>query len=201
MPYSITPLTPVMKPSLKEIIADIADILVTIDSSQKPYKNYSPGVGPYSESLLVEEIKTSMNKGKYRNQASTQRTPDLLIQGKWAIEFKLVRPYGDNGREAENWSVNLLHPYKGNHSSLGDSLKLIAMNTDEKKAIVAICYEHTPPRIPVKALLDSFELIADKIMGISLSERLIETRKGLIHPVHQQLSVVAWEVFGYKNSP
>jgi len=199
MSYSITPLSPVIKPTLKEVIADIADILVKIDASRKPYKEYNPGVGPYSESLLVEEIMNNMNNGKYRNQVSVQRTPDLLIKGKWAIEFKLVRPFGDNGKEAENWSVNLLHPYKGNHSSLGDCLKLISLNTDEKKAVVAICYEHTPPIIPVAPLLDSFELIADKVMGISLSERIIETRKNLIHPVHQQLSVVGWEVFGSKN--
>lgn len=199
MSYSISPLTPVIKPALREVVVDIADILVTVDSSKNPYKNYKPGVGPYSESVLVEEIKNHMNKGKYRNQASTQRTPDLLIREKWAIEFKLARPYGDNGREAENWSVNLLHPYEGNQSLLGDCLKLIPLNIVEKKAVVAICYEHTPPRISVEPLLDSFELLADKLKGISLSERISETRKGLIHPVHQQLSVVAWEVFGYKK--
>jgi hypothetical protein len=198
MHYSITPLSPIIKPSLREVIVDIADALVTLDASQKMYKTYKPGVGPYSESVLVEEIKNSMNAGKYRTLVTTQRTPDLLIKGKWAIEFKLVRPFGDNGKEAENWSVNLLHPYKGNQSSLGDCLKLSSLKIDEKKAIIAICYEHTPPRIPVAPLLDSFELIAEKVMGISLSERVVETRKDLIHPVHQQLSVVGWEVFGVK---
>src|SRR6058998_405930 len=33
-------------------------------------------------------------------------------------------PFGDNGKEAENWSVNLLHPYEGNVSTIGDCCKL-----------------------------------------------------------------------------
>jgi len=43
-----------------------------------------------------------------------------------ALEFKIARPFGDNGKEAENWSVNLPHPYAGNVSVIGDCLKLLA---------------------------------------------------------------------------
>jgi hypothetical protein len=43
----------------------------------------------------------------YAGAVRTKRTPDLLIPGAWALEFKLARPFGDNGKEAENWSVNL----------------------------------------------------------------------------------------------
>jgi hypothetical protein len=49
---------------------------------------------------------------------------DLLITGAWALEFKLARSYGDNGKDEENWSVNLLHPYEGNTSASGNCLKL-----------------------------------------------------------------------------
>jgi len=47
-----------------------------------------------------------------------------LIKGLWVIEVKIARPFGDNGKEAEAWSVNLLHPYAGNTSIIGDCLKL-----------------------------------------------------------------------------
>jgi len=40
----------------------------------------------------------------YRGKVATRRTPDVLITGHWALEFKLARPFGDNGRQAENWS-------------------------------------------------------------------------------------------------
>ena len=49
----------------------------------------------------------------YNGKIETRRNPDFLIKGFWAIEVKLARPYGDNDKEAENWSVNLLHPYEG----------------------------------------------------------------------------------------
>ena len=93
-----------------------------------------------------------------------KRTPDLLIKGLWALEFKIVRPFGDNGWEAENWSMNLLYPYKGNVSALGDSYKVLSLNSSEKKTVVTVCYEHNPLIISVEPLLDSFELIAGKVM-------------------------------------
>lgn len=51
-------------------------------------------------------------------------TCDIVIPGFWAIEFKLIRPYGDNGKIAEHCSENALHPYPGIISSIGDYLKL-----------------------------------------------------------------------------
>ena len=68
----------------------------------------------------------------------------MLIRSSWAVEFKLVRPFGDNGKEAENWSVNLLHPYQGNVSAIGDCLKLKCLECVERKAVLVIGYEqHT----------------------------------------------------------
>jgi hypothetical protein len=78
------------------------------------------------------------------------RTPDLLIEEHWALELKLARPFGDNGRAAENWSANLLHPYSGNTSLLGDCLKLKAMTRSEQKGVIAIGYEHTPAQISLE---------------------------------------------------
>jgi len=62
------------------------------------------------------------------------------------MEFKIVRPYGDNDREAEDWSVNLLHPYPGNVSTIADCWKLQSLECAERKAVVVVGYEHTPPK-------------------------------------------------------
>jgi len=132
--------------------------------------------------------------GAYRGTARTKRCPDLLIRGAWAVEFKLVRPFGDDGKEAENWSVNLLHPYEGNVSAIGDCLKLECLDCAERKAVLAIGYEHTPPRISLAPLFAAFEVVARDVMGISLSQCAQVTRLGLVHPVHQQLLVAGWEV-------
>ena len=34
--------------------------------------------------------------------AKSKRTPDLLVEGLLALEFKIAHSFGDNGREAEN---------------------------------------------------------------------------------------------------
>jgi hypothetical protein len=183
---------------LKTVVSDIADSLVEIDSSRVPFRKFRPGVGPYGEPQLLKKLSQILNsKNVYQGRVETRRTPDLLIKGSWALEFKIVRPYGDNGKEAEDWSVNLLHPYKGSTSALGDCMKLLQLRIPEKKAVVVTGYEHDPPLILIQPLIESFEILAEKIMKIKLGPRETENRKNLIHPIHQQLKVYAWEVCGH----
>lgn len=129
----------------------------------------------------------------YAGRVRTKRCPDLLIQGSWAVEIKLA-PFGDNGNEAENWSVNLLHPYAGNVSSLGDCMKLEELPSAEKKAVLVIGYEHTPPRITLAPLLAGFEAMARGVCAIALGSRVEAHRIGSVHPVRQQAVIAAWEV-------
>ena len=180
---------------LEELITDIADALVEIDSSGVPFKNYQPGVGPYGEPQLLAKVASRLNElPKYDRGARTKRTPDLLLPGEWAVEFKLARPFGNNGNPAENWSVNLLHPYPGNVSAIGDCLKLQAISSEERKAVAVIGYEHDPPRINLLPLIESFEVIARLVMQINLGSRVEVQRGNLIRPVHQRVRIFAWEV-------
>jgi hypothetical protein len=180
---------------LSSVVNDIADSIVAVDQSLVPFKHFQPGVGPYGEPQLVRAIAERLNQNTaYAGRARTKRCPDLLIEDAWALEVKLARPFGDNGKEAENWSVNLLHPYEGNVSVIGDCMKLRAMGSRERKAVVVIGYEHTPPRIHLEPLMAAFEAIAKHVCAIRLSDRIQARRTGLIHPVHQQVLVAAWEV-------
>jgi hypothetical protein len=182
---------------LIQVVDDFADALVSVDRAGIPFKQFQPGVGPYGEPQVVRAIAHHLNTlDAYRGRARTKRCPDLLIEGFWAIEVKLARPFGDNGREAENWSVNLLHPYEGNVSVIGDCLKLDRLNGHERRAVVVIGYEHTPPRISLTPLLSAFEAVARSVSGIELAARVEARRDCLVHPVHQQLIVVGWEVLG-----
>jgi hypothetical protein len=181
---------------LEQVVADIVGALVAIDSSRVPFKAFQPGVGPYGEPQLVRFVTTHLNSlTAYGGTARTQRTPDLFLPKHWALEFKLARPFGDNGKEAENWSVNLLHPYEGSTSVIGDCIKLEKLDGPERKAAIVIGYEHTPPQINLAPLLRAFELVATGVMGLCLGQRHQVVRTGLVHPVHQQLTVSAWEVF------
>ena len=176
----------------KDIVKIIADILKQFDSEYPKHKNFQEGVGPFGEPQLVKEIvKRLGNRGL---PAETKQTPDMILCDTWAFEFKIVRPFGDNGNEAENWSQNLLHPYVGNVSLIGDAYKLLNLNEFEHKCLFAIGYEHDDPIISLDPLLSSFELIAKCVMSIPLGQRVEEVRKELVHPEHKVLRCVSWEL-------
>lgn len=191
----------VVKNELKTIVSDIADALIEVEKGGIHCKPYCPGIGPCDENLLVKKIADKLNSKKY-HKVSVDATghPDMQIEGSWALEFKIVRPYNDNGKEADNWSVKLIHPYEGNKSMLGDCLKLLNLKLplQEKKGVIALAFQpnDNPPETQVLPLIEVFELIAKKIMRIKLGPRITENRKNLIHPVHQQMIVYGWEVKG-----
>src|SRR5215472_18916929 len=170
---------------LEQVVGDIAAALMSIDRCGVPFKQFQSGVGPYGEPQLLAAVARHLNTlAAYERSARTKRTPDLLIPAHWALEFKIARPFGDNGREAENWSVNLLHPYEGNVSLRGDCLKLQQLSSAEPKGVVVVGYEHTPPKIPLAPLIDAFELVATKVAGVRLGPRVQVVQSGLCHPVH-----------------
>lgn len=182
---------------LTKLVDDIADSLVAVDRSRVAHKQFQPGVGPYGEREIVRLIKQSLDtQAGYVGLLEIKRNPDLLIRGEWALEFKLARPFGDNGALAEDWSVNLLHPYPGNVSALGDCLKLLGWLGSERRASVVIGFEHDPPQVSLDPLIRAFEVIAAEVLRLQLSSRVEVVRSGLVHPVHQRVRVVAWEVRG-----
>ena len=180
---------------LREIISDVGKSIIALDADGSKFREFQPGVGPFGEPQLVKNIAASLNTlERYCDRVRTKRCPDLLIEGEWAIEVKIARPFGDNGREAENWSVNLLHPYRGNVSSVGDCYKLQNLEIRERKAVLVIGYEHKPPQIDLTPLVESFEVIARAVAHINLGPRVEERHDELIHPVHQTVRLFAWEV-------
>jgi hypothetical protein len=182
---------------LSKLVSDVSQCLFDIDASGISFKDFRPGVGPYGDPQLVKLIAERLNQNHgYAGRAITKRSPDLLIRGEWAIEVKIARPFGDNGREAENWSVNLLHPYPGNVSVIGDCYKLLDFSGPERRVVLVIGYEHNPPIIQLSRLLNAFEAVASQTCGIHLSDRSEICLTELVHPIHQVLRVAAWEVLG-----
>ena len=90
----------------------------------------------------------------------------------------------------------MLHPYPGNASSIGDSVKLIESGFPERKAVVILGYEHSPSLIDITTAIESFETIATQVVGIELGARQSATFGPSIHPVHQQGKVFGWQVLG-----
>lgn len=181
---------------MDQLVNHIAEGLKWIDSSGIPFRNYQPGVGPYGEPQVVRKIVEYLSQSypTLYDGTRTKRVPDVLIPNNWALEFKIVRPFGDNGKEAEHWSQNLVHPYEGNVSAIGDAIKLLKSDFIERKGIVVISFEHTPPIIPVEVLVECFESIARIIVDLPLGKRSSTEIKNLIHPIHQQCTVYGWEL-------
>jgi len=173
-------------------LVKIIAVLKEFDSEKPIFKKYMPGIGPFGEPQIVKIISNKLTERGI--PARTRRTPDLEIKKDWAIEFKIVKPYGDNGNEAENWTVNLLHPYPGNASLIGDALKILELNDYDHTCLFVIGYEHNPVKTNLDPMLDSFELIAQKVMNIRLRERIEERRIGLVHPEHQVVRCIGWEL-------
>lgn len=175
-----------------EVVKRVADILKAFDSGGPVHKLFRPGIGPFGEPQIVAVIAKELSAMGIPSR--TKRTPDLEIRDEWAIEFKIVRPFGDNGKEAENWSVNMLHPYPGNVSLLSDAVKLSLLNGYSNKGLFVIGFEHNPARISLDPLISSFELIVREVMGVELGNRIEERRDGLIHPEHQILRCIGWQL-------
>lgn len=164
-------------------------------------REFKPGIGPLSEAETIKRTLAALSgHDSYYTNATplkyvgSRSTCDLVIPREWSIEFKQIRPFGDNGMEAEHWSQNALHPYAGHVSSLGDAMKLSASDLTPNKAIIIFGYEHSPPIIPLDPVIQAFELLATSLLGFQLSSR-IERRLGpLVHPVHQIGRVFAWQL-------
>lgn len=77
---------------------------------------------------------------------------------------------------------------------LGDCCKLKSLSNYPKKAVIVIGYEHDPAKISLDPLIKSFEIIASQVMNIRLSSRIEQIRKNLVHPEHQVVRVIGWEV-------
>jgi hypothetical protein len=175
-----------------ELVNTIADILKLFDSEKPIHKAFKPGIGPFGEPQIVKIIAQRLSTMAI--DSHTKRIPDLVVQNEWAIEFKIVRPFGDNGKEAENWSVNMLHPYPGNVSLISDAIKLIQLDNYPNKGLFVIGYEHNPARISLDPLINSFESITRQVLHIKLGERIEYRKEGLVHPEHQVLRCIGWKL-------
>jgi hypothetical protein len=177
---------------LEQVVGHFAEAFEAVDSSHRKHKDFMPGIGPVGEpdsvsaallylQLAYPDLYRLAGPKRY---PSGRQTCDLVIEGQWAIEFKLIRPFGDNGKPAEHWFENVLHPYERNTSALGDCFKLTRSGFDERKAIIVFGFEHTPPQVPLEPAIRSFEVIARYVAHVQLGTRESAVFKDLVHPVH-----------------
>lgn len=187
---------------LETIIRDFSEALFRVDSRCPVCKEFMPGIGPFGEKqgvqMAFDEMRI-MRPGAYDNAeprklGGCSSPTDIVIDEDWALEIKVARPYGNNGELEGHWIQNVLYPYRGNYSMLGDGMKLRDAEFPGRKAIIVYGFEHPEPQTELETAIRAFELVASKVIGLQLSDRIERRSSGLVHPVHANMIVAGWEV-------
>ena len=170
-------------------------------ASHRTGRVYQPGIGPHAENdavdLVVAELKR-LHPERYAAIRSRARYPmsrqkcDLILEGQegWAIEVKMARFSGDNGKPDDTSIKDILSPYDYDRSALSDCAKLANAGFQGRAAMVIYGFEDN--RRPLDSIIVAFEVLART--RVSLGPRYVAEFEGLIHPVFKAGRVFGWEV-------
>lgn len=166
---------------------------------------YQVGLGPHTEANTVSLVLGEMeedNPGRYGDAWRTgvpygtgsRQKCDVCLgpdpDSEWAIEVKMIRMLGDDGKPNDNLPTHILSPYSRHRSALTDCTKLVESDLNGRTAILMYGYDSVD--WPLEPLIAAFELLASKV--VRLGDRIEQSFTGLMHPIHQEGSVVAWEI-------
>ena len=190
---------------LETFVADFARGLMLADGRRPVAKEFQPGIGPFGEPDAVELVMKELEQAepsRYRGQYSVAvKYPSIVRQQcdlclgtapvwEWAIEIKLLRMLGDNGKSNDNMLMHILSPYPKHRSALTDCTKLLSSGLSGRKAILIYGFESSD--WPLEQTLAAFEVLARS--WVRLDDRVQAQFSDLVHPVHSHGSVCAWEI-------
>ena len=195
--------------SLSTFVGDFAAALYGVDAlrpvavNQRSGVAFQAGIGPHSEAntvRLVVERMAEASPAAYGKHALSvpypqgRRSCDICLgtapDWAWAIEVKLLRLLGDNGKPNDNILMHILSPYPEHRSALTDCTKLLSSPLGRRKAIVILGYDYDD--WPMEPAIEAFEALAAAKAKLGL--RLSAPFSGLVHPVHERGAVFGWEL-------
>lgn len=193
---------------IKTIVADFAKAIRAVDhlrpvwTSSRSGNAYLPGIGPHPETetvrLVTDRLSTS-HPERYSPYAlgvpypsGSRQKCDWVIGDppRWAIEVKMLRLMGDNGKPNDNMLMHILSPYPVNRSALTDVSKLQESGFACRRAVLIYGFDYSD--LLMEPALQAFERLAEALAP--LSPRSEASFEGLVHPIHQRGSAVAWEI-------
>jgi hypothetical protein len=192
---------------LKEIVDAFATALATADArrpvavSPRSGRMYQPGIGPHPEDRAVDLVMQELasDQPHWRSQVrvcypGSRTTCDWLLGDplEWAIEIKMARPNGDNGKPDDTAIKDILSPFRADRSALTDCLKLAESPIQTRRAI--LIYGFDDDRRPLADIVSAFETLARS--RVNLGQRHASRFGPLVHPVHRTGEVFAWEIIG-----
>lgn len=181
-----------------------ADALGLSAVSQRGTRTYQAGIGPHSENAaiklaLVQLLRMpgyeGLTAGQFLPYPDTPRQKCDLWVGEpleWAIEVKMARFFGDNGRPDDTAIKDVLSPYPSDRSAVTDCLKLAEADFPSRKAMLIYGFE-TATR-PLEPAITAFETLAGG--SVRLGERCERAFGPLIHPIHESGHLFGWEIKG-----
>lgn len=193
---------------LHAVVDDFAQGIHEIDqlepvwTSARTGSSYQAGIGPHPETETVRLVMERLHETKPERYpcfalgvaypGQSRQKCDLTINDPpwWAIEIKMFRLMGDNGKPNDNMLMHILSPYPVHRSALTDVEKLRASTFNCRQAILIYGFDY--PGLPMEPAIAAFEKLADT--DGSLSGRVEAHFQDLVHPIHKQGRVVAWEV-------
>lgn len=195
-----------MSNALQTLVNHFAAGMIAADQ-RLPHLNpkYQPGLGPHTETDTVRMVMRELEiaePSSYRDRYSLavpyptkpRWKCDLCLgtpeEWDWAVEIKVMRLMGDNGKSNDNMLLHLLSPYPGHRSALTDCDKLLGSGFSGRYAILIYGYDH--PIWPLHVAIDAFEVLARA--RADLGVRCEAPFLNLTHPVHSFGSVFAWQI-------
>jgi len=190
---------------LSQFVEALAEGIAVADSegpvavNQRSGKSFLPGIGPHAEAATLDLALAALLPARlppvHREvpyPAMPRQRCDLVLDDPpgWAIEVKMLRLHGDNGKPNDNMLLHLLSPYSKHRSAVTDCEKLNASGFVERKAIVIFGYESTD--FPLAEGIDAFQALARQ--RVALTGPCVATFEHLLHPVHASGHVYGWEI-------
>jgi hypothetical protein len=195
---------------LANIVADFAAGLKRADAKRpqavnvRTKKPFQPGIGPHSEAKTIELVLSELAESRPQHYAGfetgvpyfefpRQRCDLCLGQPPgwdWAIEVKMLRFLGDNGKPNDNILMHVLSPYPQHRSALTDCEKLARAEIGTRKAILIYGFDHD--EWPLDPAIEAFENLAGRKVQLGLRESAMFL--DLVHPVHANGRVFGWEI-------
>lgn len=194
---------------LEQLVADVGVAIKRIDSRRPQAANvrtgvtYQPGIGPHPETqvvdLIVAELQ-AMAPERYHDKLHTsvsypgasRQKCDLCVGSMphwdWAVEVKMLRLMGDNGKPNDNMLMHILSPYPKDRSALTDCPKLLDSGLPGRKAVLIYGFDY--PSLPMDPAIEAFEVLASRL--VKLGARTVATYSALVHPVHRAGRVFGW---------
>jgi hypothetical protein len=183
---------------------DFAAGLIQADAKSPRWGAYQPGIGPHTEVQTVALVLAELGREHALLYGSVQTSVpypislrqkcDLLISPSggrsWAVEVKMLRLMGDNGKPNDNMLMHILSPYPSHRSALTDCQKLAASGFSGSLAVLIYGYDYDA--LPMEPAVAAFEQLAKQ--RVRLGPRQFARFEGLIHPVHRRGGVFVWEV-------